>query len=92
MQSGSADGHQRSAAVALKMVELVSLRSARGTEPALLIDGVFAELDRDRQQRLARRVLGNEARQVFVTAPRRDELPREVDLPVWNLDAGRVSR
>lgn len=85
-------GQQRSAAVALKMVELVSLRSARGTEPALLLDDVFAELDRDRQQRLAGRVLGNDARQVFITAPRRDELPPEADLPVWNLDAGRVSR
>lgn len=85
-------GQQRSAAVALKMVELVSLRAARGTEPALLLDDVFAELDRERQQRLARRVLGNDERQVFITAPRRDELPPEVDLAVWNLDAGRVSR
>ena len=32
------------------------------------------------------------ARRVLITAPRRDGLPPEADLPVWNLDAGRVSR
>lgn len=85
-------GQQRSAAVALKLVELVSLREARGTEPALLLDDVFAELDRDRQRRLAKRVLGAGERQVFLTAPRRDELPPEVDMPVWNLESGRMSR
>ncbi len=85
-------GQQRSAAVALKMVELVSLRTARGTEPALLLDDVFAELDRDRQKRLAQRVLGDGARQVFITAPRRDELPPEADMPVWKLESGRACR
>ncbi len=85
-------GQQRSAAVALKLVELVSLGSARNTEPALLLDDVFAELDRDRQRRLAGRVLGDGARQVFLTAPRRDELPAEADMPVWNLEAGRIQR
>jgi DNA replication and repair protein RecF len=85
-------GQQRSAAVALKMVELVALTASRGTEPGLLLDDVFAELDRDRQRRLARRILGQGARQVFVTAPRRDELPPETDLPVWTVDAGRVTR
>ncbi|MGH7497477.1 MAG: DNA replication/repair protein RecF [Gemmatimonadales bacterium] len=85
-------GQQRSTAVALKLVELVSLRMARGTEPALVLDDVFAELDRDRQRRLARRVLGNGDRQVFLTAPRRDELPPEADMPVWTIESGRVGR
>lgn len=85
-------GQQRSAAVALKLVELVSLRKARGTEPALLLDDVFAELDRERQRRLAGRVLGTSERQVFLTAPRRDELPPEAHMPVWNLESGRVGR
>ena len=92
LRSAGSTGQQRSAAVALKMVELVSLKAARDTEPALLLDDVFAELDRDRQRRLARRVLGDGTRQVFVTAPRRDELPPEANLPVWNLESGRVIR
>jgi DNA replication and repair protein RecF len=85
-------GQQRSAAVALKLLELTALRSACGTEPALLLDDVFAELDRERQRRLARRLLGEGSRQVFVTAPRPDELPPDLALPVWTVDAGRVQQ
>ena len=45
-------GQQRSAAVALKLLELATLREARETEPALLLDDVFAELDDERRKRL----------------------------------------
>ena len=76
--------------MALKLLELTALREAGGTEPALLLDDVFAELDRERQRRLARRLLGEGSRQVFVTAPRPDELPPDLALPVWTMDAGRV--
>lgn len=82
-------GQMRTAAIALKLLEIATLRDARRTEPVLLLDDIFAELDGGRQQRLARR-LSADARQVFVTAPRRDELPRELDLPVWRLHAGHV--
>lgn len=82
-------GQQRSAAIALKLLEIDTLREARGTEPALVLDDVFAELDRERQRRLAAR-LAPAGRQVFVTAPRRDELPEELGLPVWELRAGEV--
>jgi DNA replication and repair protein RecF len=85
-------GQQRSAAVALKLIEIVTLRAARGTEPALLLDDVFAELDRDRQGRLAQRLLGAGTRQVFLTAPRRDELPAELELEIWRMHAGRLER
>jgi DNA replication and repair protein RecF len=84
-------GQQRSAAIALKLIEIASLRQARGTEPALLLDDVFAELDGDRQRRLAARLLETADRQVFITTPRRDELPANLDLPVWVVEAGRVS-
>jgi DNA replication and repair protein RecF len=83
-------GQQRSAAVALKLIEISALRQAEGTEPPLLLDDVFAELDRDRQRRLALRLLKPEERQVFVTSPRRDELPPNLDLPVWVVERGRV--
>ena len=83
-------GQQRSAAVALKLIEIAALREARGTEPALLLDDVFAELDRDRQIRLARRLMGPEDRQVFVTSPRADELPPNLELPVWKVENGRI--
>jgi DNA replication and repair protein RecF len=83
-------GQQRSAAVALKLIEIATLRAARGIEPALLLDDVFAELDRERQSRLALRLLGVGERQVFVTSPRRDELPPNLELPVWVMESGRI--
>jgi len=83
-------GQQRSAAVALKLIEIATLRAARDTEPALLLDDVFAELDRERQRRLSRRLLGAGERQVFLTAPRPDELPPGLELDIWEMDAGRV--
>ena len=82
-------GQQRSAAVALKLIELATLREARGVEPALLLDDVFAELDRERQRRLADRLFHAE-RQVFVTAPRQDELPPDLALPVRRVAGGRL--
>jgi DNA replication and repair protein RecF len=83
-------GQQRSAAIALKLIEISSLRRARGTEPVLLLDDVFAELDGDRQNRLAARLLESGDRQIFITSPRRDELPPNLDLPVWVVEGGRV--
>ena len=85
------NGQQRAAAVALKLIELAALRDARGTEPALLLDDVFAAFDRERQRRLARRLLEVPGRQVFLTAPRTDELPPDLALPVWRMDAGKVT-
>ena len=85
-------GQQRSAAIALKLLELDTLESALGRSPALLLDDVFAELDRGRQERLGRRLIEPDRRQVFLTAPRRDELPAELTLPVWDVEAGKVSR
>jgi DNA replication and repair protein RecF len=82
-------GQQRSAAIALKLIELTTLRQARGTEPALVLDDVFAELDAERQSRLAVRLIGF-GRQVFVTSPRTDELPANLDLPVWKVEDGKV--
>jgi DNA replication and repair protein RecF len=83
-------GQQRSAAVALKLLELATLREARETEPVLLLDDVFAELDEARRQRLVARLVGPEERQVFLTAPRAEELPRGLHLEVWSVTEGRV--
>ena len=77
--------------MALKLIEIATLRRSLDTEPALLLDDVFAELDRDRQCRLARRLSGPDDRQVFVTSPRGDELPPSLELPVWLVENGKVS-
>ena len=83
-------GQLRSAAIALKLAELVTLREATGREPVLLLDDVFAELDRDRQERLTTRLAGPAVRQVFLTAPRRDELPEGLALEVFEVRDGAL--
>lgn len=83
-------GQQRSAAITLKLLELATLRAARSEEPVLILDDVFAELDRDRQGRLAERLTGGGVRQALVSSPRREELPGELRLPVWTVENGVV--
>jgi len=84
-------GQLRSAAVALRLLELATIERSRGVPPALLLDDVFAELDADRQARLTDRLLAQRVGQVFVTAPRRDELPAGLNLPVWSVHQGVVT-
>jgi DNA replication and repair protein RecF len=84
-------GQQRSAAIALKLLELATLRRAREAEPALILDDVFAELDHERQERLAARLADGGIRQALLSAPRAEEIPRNLGLPVWRVDAGTVT-
>jgi len=83
-------GQVRGAAVALKLLEVATIEQMRGVHPALLLDDVFAELDADRQARLAARLATRPAGQLFVTAPRHDELPAGLALPVWAVQAGAI--
>ncbi len=83
-------GQLRCAAVALKLAEFETLCRANGPAPALVLDDVYAELDGERQQRLTARLLEPARGQVWLSAPRTDELPRGMDLPVWHLEHGTV--
>jgi DNA replication and repair protein RecF len=89
--SGST-GQQRTAAIALKLCERGTLEATHVEPPALLLDDVFAELDRERQDRLAARLGIGDGCQVFVTAPRVDELPPKLGLQVFEVVGGRVAR
>ena len=71
---GSA-GQQRSAAIALRMLEAATLRHHAGAEPLLLLDDPFAELD---IRRAARILLILEQRGVGQTIL---VVPRETDVP-----------
>lgn len=85
-------GQQRTAAVALKLLERETLASSSGSEPVLLLDDVFAELDRGRQQRLAATLLAGNARQTFITAPREEELPEGFHLETLSVSDGQVGK
>jgi DNA replication and repair protein RecF len=71
---GSA-GQQRSAAIALKLLEAATLRDHAGAEPLLLLDDPFAELD---IRRAARILLMLEERGLGQTVL---VVPREADIP-----------
>lgn len=85
-------GQQRTAAVALKLLERETLASSSGSEPVLLLDDVFAELDRTRQRRLAAALLAGSARQTFITAPREEELPEGFHLETLTVTDGQVGK
>jgi len=85
-------GQQRAAAVALRMVEAETIRRARGVEPIILMDDVFAEFDAERSERVLELMDETERGQVIMTAPKEaDVSPRGRSLPRWSIAAGVVS-
>jgi DNA replication and repair protein RecF len=82
-------GQKRTAAIALRLAEADSLRDARGREPVYLLDDVFAELDRDRAERVFHLLEDGRSGQVFLTAPKPADMPfRDGGLARWRLRDG----
>jgi DNA replication and repair protein RecF len=89
-QVGSA-GQQRTAALALRLLEAESLAHAHGTTPVALFDDAFAELDAARQHRLLALIAETLPGQAVVTAPREAEVPASLlDRPRWTMRGGRI--
>jgi DNA replication and repair protein RecF len=86
-------GESWSFAIALRLAAYELLR-ADGSEPVLLLDDVFAELDVARRKALA--AVAESAEQVLVTAAVLEDIPagwdaRRVHINLQDDDAGRVS-
>jgi DNA replication and repair protein RecF len=71
---GSA-GQQRTAAIALRMLECAWYRERGGREPILLLDDPVAELDRRRAARVLALLTSQAAGQVLLAVPREDDIP-----------------
>jgi len=71
---GSA-GQQRSAAIALRLLELATLREAIGSIPLLLLDDPFAELDAGRAARVLGLLEASGIGQVLLAVPRIEDIP-----------------
>ena len=85
-------GQRRTAALALRLVEAMTIRERRSRKPLILLDDVFAELDGGRSERILDLMETEETGQVVLTAPkdgdvriRRDALPR------WRIERGVIS-
>jgi DNA replication and repair protein RecF len=82
-------GEAWSFALALRLASYELLR-ADGGEPVLVLDDVFAELDRRRRRRLAD--VAAKAEQVLVTAAVEDDVPDELAGARFTVSNGEVSR
>lgn len=86
------NGQQRTAALALRMVEAATVRQARGGDPLILLDDVFAELDAGRSARILERIEAEEHGQVVLTAPKASDIEvRRGALPHWRIAAGSIT-
>jgi DNA replication and repair protein RecF len=91
-------GQVRTGAVALRMVEAETVREARGFQPLLLLDDVFAELDAGRSRRILELFHDDRHRQVILTAPKESDVllggggadPLVAPLAHWRIAAAEV--
>lgn len=82
-------GQRRTAALALRLVEGATLRDARGQEPVILLDDIFAELDPGRSRRILGLMEEEETGQVLVTVPKESDIRlRRDSLPRWRIRNG----
>jgi DNA replication and repair protein RecF len=85
-------GQKRTVALALRLLEADTIRAARGHEPIVLMDDVFAELDAGRSERIMQLIDRDEAGQVILTAPKESDVRLRTEaLPRWSIAAGRIT-
>jgi DNA replication and repair protein RecF len=91
---GSA-GQQRSAAIALRMLEVTTFKERTGRTPLFLLDDPFAELDARRSARILDLLTSGEqlgARQIILAVPRETDIPRALTaLDRLSMVGGQVS-
>jgi DNA replication and repair protein RecF len=86
-------GQQRTAAVALRMIEAQTVREARGVEPLVLLDDVFAEFDALRSARILELMSDGHDAQAIFTAPKQSDVHgRAASLEHWTIAGGVVTR
>jgi DNA replication and repair protein RecF len=89
---GSA-GQQRTAAIALRLVEAETLRDRRGVSPLFLLDDPFAELDARRAIRIVELLSREQLGQTVLAVPRDSDIPSGMQrLERFSIAAGAVRR
>ncbi len=84
-------GQRRTAALALRLTEAATIRRQRGTDPVLLVDDAFAELDRGRSERVMALLESDLSGQVIVTAPKESDVKfTGRTLERWRLHGGVI--
>jgi len=89
---GSA-GQQRSAAIALRLLEAETLNERLGARPLLLLDDPFAELDARRSARILELLAARGMGQTLLTVPRESDIPPALtQLTRWRIAGGVIAR
>lgn len=84
-------GEQRTAALALRLLEVETAKQLRGREPILLLDDIFAELDDERSRKVLALLERTGPGQVILTAPKESEMRFRRDLlSRWRIEGGRI--
>lgn len=85
-------GQQRTAAITLRLLEAATLKARVGTDPLLLLDDPFAELDVRRSSRILALLQEAVTGQTILTVPRAGDIPGNLSrLSRWTISAGAVS-
>ena len=88
---GSA-GQQRTAAIALRLLEAETLHERLGAAPLFLLDDPFAELDARRSSRILELLAERGMGQTLLTVPRASDIPPALSsLARWRIAAGVVT-
>ena len=82
-------GESWSFALGLRLASFQLLRTDLGTDPVLVLDDVFAELDAGRRERLA--ALVADAEQVLITAAVADDVPEALTGRRFEVELGKVA-
>ncbi|HET7565991.1 MAG TPA: DNA replication and repair protein RecF [Gemmatimonadaceae bacterium] len=89
---GSA-GQQRTAAIALRLLEAATLRARTGSEPLVLLDDPFAELDVRRASRILELLDAEGRGQTVLAVPRASDIPSDLTrLERWHIAGGALTR
>lgn len=84
-------GQRRTAALALRLTEAATIRRRRGTDPILLLDDAFAELDVRRSERVMTLLREEGTGQVILTVPRESDVQlRGPSLARWRIRSGVI--
>ncbi len=91
-RSFGSQGQQRTAALSIRLAELVLMEEYVGEPPVLLLDDVMSDLDDHRRQRLLSWI--HDRCQTLLTCTETREFPPEVltSAAIWNVDKGVVTR
>jgi DNA replication and repair protein RecF len=78
LRSFGSAGQQRSAAIALRMLEAATFRQRTGRAPVFLLDDPFAELDTRRAARVLSILTRERLGQTILAVPRESDIPNEL--------------